>query len=80
MAQAGLWDVDGTGLQPVNDPTVDRAILQKVNAMNIDTAVRVVVPVTAFAALPQSASAPLVAFGLLFAALYAARDKIPERP
>ena len=57
-----------------------RAILQKVNAMNLDTAVKVAVPTVAFAVLPQSASAPLVVFGLLFAALYAVQGKIPEPP
>ena len=79
MAQAGLWDLDGdVGLTPVDDPNVARAILRKVNAMNVETAVKVVVPVAVFAALPQSSSVPLVAFAILFAVLYVLQDKIPS--
>lgn len=79
MAQAGLWDV-GDGLTKIDDANLASAILAKVNRMNIDTAIQGFVPVAIFAALPQSSSAPLVFFGLVFAALYAAKDKIPSLP
>ena len=80
MAQAGLWDVDGNGLSQIDDPNLARFILNKVNAMNAETAIKVIAPVTVFAILPQSSSAPLVAFSLLFAALYVVKDKIPTNP
>jgi len=80
VAQAGLWDVDGNGLSQIDDPNLARTILNKVNAMNAETALKVVVPVAVFAILPQSSSAPLVASTSLFAALYAAKDKIPTSP
>ena len=80
MAQAGLWDLDGNGLSQIDDPNLASAILNKVNAMNAETALKVVLPVVVFASLPQSSSAPLVTSGLLFAALYAAKDNIPTSP
>jgi hypothetical protein len=79
VAQAGLWDVDGNGLSEIQDSTLARAILDKVNRMNVNTGVRVLLPVAVFAALPQSQAAPLVACTLLCAALYASRDKIPTQ-
>ena len=81
MAQVGLWDLDdGQGLQPVGDPTVAQAILQKDNDLNVRTAVKAGIPAVIFAALPQSSSTALVLSGLAFAALYAVRDKIPSNP
>jgi hypothetical protein len=78
VAQAGLWDVDGNGLAKIEDANVARAILKKVNDMNTETVVKVAVPATLFALLPQSASAPLVAVAATFAALYFSQGKIPE--
>ena len=77
----GLWDLDdGQGLQPVDDPSVAQAILQKVNEMNVRTVIQAAVPAAAFAALPQSSSTALVLSGLVLAALYAAKDKVPTNP
>ena len=35
MAQAGLWDVDGRGLVPIQDPTLRQALRDKVNSFDI---------------------------------------------
>lgn len=80
MIEAGLWDVEGKGLTPIENPDLASAILDKVNRMNFDTGVQVFLPVAIFAALPQSSAAPLVAFALLFTTLYAAKDRIPTNP
>jgi len=73
-----LWDVDGNGLSKINDDAVAQAILQKVNAMNFENAVKVFVPVTTFALLPQSVASTLVFFALVFAILYALQGRIPD--
>ena len=57
--------MDGV-LQPVDDPSLARAILKKVNEMNVETGVGAIGIAAAFAALPQSASAPLVFFAILY--------------
>lgn len=53
MAQASLWDVDGTGLQPVGNADVASAILKKVNSMNLDIGLKSVAVTIALAALPD---------------------------
>lgn len=78
VAQSGLWDVDGNGLTRIEDPNLAQAILQRVNAMNLNTALQVGVPVTLFALVPQSTSAPLAFFLALFSLLYAVRNKVPK--
>lgn len=78
MAQAGLWDVDGNGLSKIDDPSTARAILDKVNNMNLATALKVAFPCIVFALLPQSSSTALVLLALLFAGLYAVKDKVPK--
>lgn len=70
--------MDGNGLSKIEDSNLANAILEKVNAMNADTAIRCFVVAGAFAILPQSASVPLVTSALLFAALYALNGKIPK--
>ena len=75
MAQSGLWDVDGTGLQPVEDPNLARALLQRVNDLNVRVGVQVAVPVALFALLPQSAASHLVTCVLVGAALHLFGDK-----
>lgn len=34
MAQSGLWDVEGVGLQKIEDRDTAQAILARVNSMN----------------------------------------------
>lgn len=74
IAQSGMWDVDGNGLSKIEDPELASAILNKVNNMNLENLVKVVIPVAAFALLPQSRSMSLVLFSAIFAALYFMRD------
>jgi hypothetical protein len=38
VAQAGLWDVDGRGLVPIQDPTLRQALRDKVNAFDLEIA------------------------------------------
>jgi hypothetical protein len=52
--------------------------LEKVNNMNFENVLKCAAYAGAFAILPQSASAPLVSFGVIFAVLFAAQGKIPE--
>jgi len=74
VAQSGLWEVDGNGLSKIEDPKLARAFVEKVNAMNADTALKTIVPSFIFASLSQSSSAPLVLWCLGFAILYGMRD------
>lgn len=53
MAQANLWDVDGTGLQPVGNADIASAILKKVNNMNLDIGLKSMALTVALAALPD---------------------------
>lgn len=70
MAQNGLWDVDGTGMQKIDDPTLAQAFVEKVNSFNIDTAKIVFLWSAAFAILPQSITYPSSIFAIIFGALY----------
>lgn len=72
--------MDGNGLQKIDDPDLAASILRRVNDMNVDTLVKVGVLGVAFAALPQSSSAPLALFTAVGATLYAFRDVIPTPP
>ena len=65
IAQRGSWEVDGI-IQAVDDPDLARALLEKVNELNFETILKVVVVSAAFAVLPQSASVPLAFFAALF--------------
>lgn len=66
-------------IQPVGDPSLASAILDKVNKMNVETGLQAIGAAGALAILPQSASAPLVFFAALFTALYFLKDKIPDQ-
>lgn len=35
MAQGGLWDVSGTGLQKIADNSIAQAMLKRTNGMNL---------------------------------------------
>lgn len=67
IAQAGLWDVDGNGLKKIEDPTIAQAILEKVNAMNLEVALTCFAGSAIFGLLPQSTTAPLGIFAAAFA-------------
>jgi hypothetical protein len=38
VAQAGLWDVDGRGLVPIEDPILRQALRDKVNKFDLELA------------------------------------------
>lgn len=63
-------------MSEIEDPETARAILAKVNAMNLDTVIKVSIPVAAFALLPQFISAPLAGVLALGSLLYAAQGKL----
>lgn len=52
MAQGGLWDVDGSGLQKIQDTNVATAILRKTNAMNKEIGVKAVSLTAVLATVP----------------------------
>ena len=52
MGQTGTWDVDGTGMQAIEDRMVAEKIRAKVNAMNLSLTVASPLIVLAYAALP----------------------------
>lgn len=56
-------------MKKIEDPNLARAILGKVNAMNLDTAVRCAVVAGIFAVLPQSTAAGLVGSALVLAGM-----------
>jgi hypothetical protein len=73
-----LWDIDGNGLSKIENPETARAILRKVNAMNVQTAFLCGIPAAFFALLSQQQSVTLVLWSLFFAALYIGRDRVPK--
>lgn len=70
--------VDGNGLSKIDDSNLASALLEKVNNMNADTAIRCIAIAGTFAILPQSSSVALVGSTLVFGALYALNGKIPK--
>ena len=69
--------VDGNGLSKIEDPSIATAILDRVNNMNADTAIRCFLAAGVFAVLPQSSSVALVGCAILFGILYALQGKLP---
>jgi len=52
LGQAGLWDVDGSGIQKINDPSLAEALRIKVEAFNLRTVLTCVLATMAFSAIP----------------------------
>lgn len=77
MAQRGLWDVTGQ-LEPVPDPTLARAILEKVNKLNTDSGTVPILLSFLWSAIPIETASTIGWVGLILASLYLAKDKIPE--
>lgn len=66
MAQSGLRDVgDGLGLQPIEDASVAKRILDKVNRMNVDTGRDCLVLSALFAGIDQGLAVKLSTVALL---------------
>mgnify|MGYP006889521535 CR=1 FL=1 len=56
MAQGGLWDVDGSGLQKIEDVNLATSLLRKTNAMNKAIGVKAVSLTAALALAPALVS------------------------
>ena len=65
----GKWEVDGK-LESIADQSLARAILTKVNNMNVETGLTCVAASAVFAILPQSTSIPLVLIAALYTGTY----------
>lgn len=48
-----MWDVDGSGLQQIDDPALAATLRAKVNAFNVRTAAAVSLATLLFVALPE---------------------------
>mmetsp|Transcript_28828 Transcript_28828/g.34243 ORF Transcript_28828/g.34243 Transcript_28828/m.34243 type:complete len:82 (+) Transcript_28828:135-380(+) len=76
MAQGGLWDVDGTGMRKIEDPSLARALLEKTNALDIGIGKDVLIVSTIFAVLPQGITSSLAIWTTILSALYALGIKL----
>jgi len=52
VAQGGAWDVDGTGIQTIEDESVATALRAKVNSFNLKVSAQGFAVSLAIAALP----------------------------
>lgn len=77
MAQRGLWDVTGQ-LEPVPDPSLARALIEKVNKLNNDSGTVPIVLSLLFSAIPIETASSIGLVGLVLASLYLVKDKVPE--
>jgi len=78
LAQAGLWDVAGT-IEPVEDPNLARAFLEKVNSVNNESTIYPLIAASIWSVLPQVTTSLLAWEGLILTFLYLVRDKIPRK-
>lgn len=78
VAQKGLWDVNDTGLTKIEDPTLARKFVDKVNAMNVETGLQAIGLATAFAVLPHSTTYAAAFIAVLSTVLYLMQDKLPS--
>jgi len=53
MGQSGTWDVDGTGIQTIEDSTLAAKIRDKVNSMNKSIAVIGLITALVYAVIPS---------------------------
>jgi len=61
-------------LQKIQDIGVAKQLLEKVNAYNIESIAQTFAITVVFAILPQTVTAPLAFFAILYAALYVAQQ------
>lgn len=77
VAQRGLWDVTGQ-LEPVPDPTLARALIDKVNKLNNDSGTVPIILGVLWSAIPLETASSIGWVALILAGLYLAKDKIPD--
>ena len=51
--QGGLWDVQGNGIQKIEDANIAQAILNRTNSMNMNIGIQAVITTLALAAFPE---------------------------
>lgn len=65
-------------LEPVSDPTLARALIEKVNKLNNDSGTIPVIASLAWSILPQETASSIGFVGLVLAILYLVEDKVPK--
>ncbi len=53
IAQGGAWDVDGSGIQKIDEPGLASAIRQRVNEFNLQSTAVCVLLTLAFVLVPE---------------------------
>lgn len=66
------------GLFKIEDQSLARALLEKVNAFNVSTGIKAFVVAVTFGALPQTITAPMAFSATLAFVLYFLKDKLPN--
>jgi len=72
-----LWDINGV-IEPVDDPDLARAVLNKVNDMNLSVVRDCFLVSLLWTILPSSTSEHVSIVALSFATLYFLKDRIPK--
>ena len=70
--------MDDTGLTKIEDATLAQKIVERVNAMNVETGLQAVAVAIAFAALPQSTTQAAAFVVAISTVLYLLQDKVPN--
>lgn len=65
-------------MSEIDDPDVARAILTRVNDLNVQTILVTLAASVAFASLPEATTTTASYAAILFTVLYFLRDRIPE--
>lgn len=78
VAQAGKWDIDGTGIRNIDDDDLAKAFLVKVNEMNVETGLEALLLAASFAALPSDFTGRVAGVTVVVASLYFLQGKIPK--
>jgi len=77
VAQRGLWDVTGQ-LEPVPDPNLARALIDKVNKLNNDSGTVPIILSLLWSSIPIETASSIGVVSLILGGLYLVKDKVPE--
>jgi hypothetical protein len=66
------------GLFQIEDQSLARALLEKVNDFNVSTGIKALAVAVTFGALPQTITAPMAFSAALAVGLYFLKDKLPK--
>eukprot|EP00980_Cylindrotheca_fusiformis_P012510 scaffold3073_cov66-Cylindrotheca_fusiformis.AAC.25 len=78
VAQRGLWDVSGE-LEPISDPTLARAMIEKVNKLNNDSGGLPLIVSLVWSLIPNETASGIGLAVLVVTILYFIEDKLPEQ-